>query len=88
MRPTALGPISFAAEDASAERVLKTPERGYVSIRQAERWEDGLMVGNGNIGATVQGYPVDDTIVFSHAKLFLPWWPPLRGDRLQGSSPS
>jgi hypothetical protein len=71
--------IGAAAQPLSAqsERIIQTPERGYVSIRPAERWEDGLMTGNGNMGAMVQGYPVDDTIVFSHAKLFLPWWPPI-----------
>ena len=59
------------------EREVAIPERGYVSIHPAERWEDGLITGNGNIGAMVQGFPVDETIVFSHAKLFLPWWPPI-----------
>jgi len=68
---------ALAAQASPTDRVLATPERGYVSIRPAERWEDGLMTGNGNIGAMVEGYPVDDTIVFSHAKLFLPWWPPI-----------
>lgn len=58
-------------------RVVEIPARGYVSTQPAEDWEYGLISGNGNLGAMVQGFPVDDTIVFSHAKLFLPWWPPI-----------
>lgn len=53
-----------------------TPERGFVSSRPGETWEQGLLSGNGTIGASVLGHPLDETIVFSHERLFLPERPP------------
>lgn len=62
------------------------PERGFVSSRPGESWEHGLLSGNGTIGASVLGQPLDDTIVLSHERLFLPerppTLPPLMGPRL------
>lgn len=62
------------------------PERGFISSRPAETWEHGLLVGNGTIGASILGQVPDETIVFSHERLFLPERPPLlpppTGERL------
>lgn len=52
------------------------PERGFVSSRPGESWEHGLLSGNGKIGASVLGQPLDDTILVSHERLFLPERPP------------
>jgi hypothetical protein len=53
------------------------PRRGFVSSRPADSWEQGLLVGNGIIGASILSRPLDETIVFSHERLFIPERPPL-----------
>lgn len=50
----------------------QVPKRGFISIEPAETWEQGLLSGNGTIGANVLGQPLDDTIIFTHERLFLP----------------
>ncbi|MCO5296806.1 MAG: glycoside hydrolase N-terminal domain-containing protein [Fimbriimonadaceae bacterium] len=55
---------------------LAGPTRGFVSSIPAETWEQGLLSGNGTIGADVFGQPVDETIVFTHHRMFLPQGPP------------
>jgi len=56
---------------------LRIPERGFISAQPAETWEQGLLSGNGTIGASVLSCPLDETIVFSHERLFLPERKPL-----------
>lgn len=51
------------------------PPRGFVSTAPAERWEDGLIVGNGVQGALCFSRPYDEEIVLSHESLFLPVYP-------------
>jgi hypothetical protein len=53
------------------------PERGFVSARPAARWEDALISGNGKMGAMVMGDPLEERIILSHERLFLPWRAPL-----------
>ena len=48
------------------------PERGVASTVPATRWNDGFPTGNGRIGTLVYGQPVHETIVFNHARLYLP----------------
>jgi hypothetical protein len=54
---------------------LKTPERGFVSTRPAENWEEALISGNGTIGVLVMSRPLNETIIFSHEHLFMPMDP-------------
>jgi len=65
---------------------MKSPERGFISAKPAVSWEEGLIGGNGTIGINVLSRPLDETIIFSHAKLFLPirepYMPPNQGNRL------
>lgn len=61
---------------AAAPADVGAPERGFVSSRPGESWEHGLLSGNGKIGASVLGQPLDDTIILSHERLFLPERPP------------
>ena len=65
---------------------LKSPERGFISSKPASNWEEGLISGNGSIGVNVLSRPLDETIIFSHAKLFLPIrnpvMPPDNGGRI------
>jgi alpha-L-fucosidase 2 len=54
---------------------LKAPERGFVSTRPAENWQEALISGNGTIGALVMSRPLNETIIFSHERLFMPGAP-------------
>jgi len=58
------------------ETDIKRPARGFVSTEPAATWEQGLLAGNGTIGANVFGLPLDERIVFTHERLFLPMGPP------------
>lgn len=55
----------------------KPPERGFVSIKAAEKWDQALVSGNGKYGALVFGQPLDETIVLNHARLFMPLYEPI-----------
>jgi hypothetical protein len=63
---------SHVGAASSATRKLLAPERGFISSKPAETWEQGLITANGTIGASVLSRPLDETIVFSHERLFLP----------------
>ncbi|MCC5929453.1 MAG: glycoside hydrolase N-terminal domain-containing protein [Cyclobacteriaceae bacterium] len=56
---------------------IKAPDRGFISSEPAETWEQGLLSGNGTIGANVFSQPLDETIIFTHERLFLPMGAPL-----------
>ena len=43
--------------------------KGFQSRLPAARWEEGLLCGNGTIGAMVMGWPKEETIYFTHEKL-------------------
>jgi len=64
------GTATYAA--VPAPQGIQVPERGFISSQPAETWEQGLISGNGTIGASVLSHPLDETIVFSHERLFLP----------------
>jgi len=65
----------FVGTDALAGS-LPVPQRGFVSSDPAETWEQGLISGNGTIGANVFSRPLDETIVFTHERLFMPMGAP------------
>ena len=52
------------------------PDRGFISSTPAETWEQGLISGNGTLGANVMSRPLAETIIFTHERLFLPQGPP------------
>ena len=56
---------------------LKAPQRGFISSEAAATWEHGLITGNGTIGANVMSRPLDEIIIFSHQRLFLPMGKPV-----------
>jgi len=62
---------------AAASAPLAVPARGFVSSQAATRWEEGLLSGNGTIGANVMSRPLDERIIFTHKHLFLPQGPPV-----------
>jgi hypothetical protein len=55
----------------------EVPQRGFVSGRPADTWEEGLISGNGTHGALVPGNPLDETIILNHAHLYMPLHDPL-----------
>ncbi len=69
--------IIAAANSTAAIPQIQSPERGFISSEPAETWEQGLLSGNGTIGANVFGRPLDETIIFSHERLFLPMGAPV-----------
>jgi alpha-L-fucosidase 2 len=56
---------------------FKVPDRGFISSEAAETWEHGLISGNGTIGANVMSRPLDEIIIFSHERLFMPMGKPV-----------
>jgi hypothetical protein len=71
------GLLASAAAAASPAGQLPVPERGFVSSEPAETWEQGLISGNGTIGANVLARPLDETIVLTHERLLLPMGKPV-----------
>ncbi|MCF7955677.1 MAG: glycoside hydrolase N-terminal domain-containing protein [Phycisphaerae bacterium] len=55
---------------------LAVPDRGFISSDPGRTWEEGLISGNGTIGANIRSEPLDETIVFTHERMFLPQGPP------------
>jgi len=63
------------------------PQRGFISTRPAKTWEQGLISGNGTIGANLLSRPLNETVIFTHERLFMPRGkpvmpPPATGTRL------
>lgn len=56
----------------NSHAVFERPREGFVSSKPAENWEHSLLSGNGTIGAMVIGEPYKETIICSHALLYLP----------------
>jgi hypothetical protein len=67
---------SVFAGSFSVAGSLPVPERGFISTEPAATWEEGLISGNGTIGANVFSKPLNETIVFTHERMFLPQGPP------------
>jgi hypothetical protein len=65
------------APSISAAPGIRVPERGFVSSRPGPGWEHGLLSGNGTVGAVVMSQPLDETVIFSHERMFLPERPPM-----------
>lgn len=64
--------VILVSGPASGPKKLKVPERGFISSEYAHTWEEGLISGNGTIGINIMSHPLDETIIFSHERLFLP----------------
>lgn len=58
-----------------AEVMFASPGRGFVSLKQPhpDDWQEGILTGNGTLGAIVMGHPHDEKIYLSHAALYLPY---------------
>lgn len=69
--------VFLAVNTPVSAQTRKMPERGFTSSEPAETWEHGLISGNGTIGANVMSRPLDEMIIFSHERLFLPMGKPV-----------
>ena len=60
--------IPLSASAAS----LPVPDRGFVSIRPAQNWEEGLITGNGSLAINALCRPLNERIIFTHERLWMP----------------
>ena len=55
---------------------LPVPDRGFVSIRPARNWEEGLITGNGTLAVNALSRPLNERIIFTHERLWMPMGAP------------
>jgi hypothetical protein len=55
---------------------LPVPDRGFVSIRPAKNWEEGLITANGTLAINALSRPHNERIIFNHERLFMPMGKP------------
>jgi len=56
---------------------ITPPGRGFISHVVAGRWEEALISGNGRMGTMAMSRALDEQIILSHEKLFVPIHLPL-----------
>ncbi len=66
----------LAASHLASSASLPVPERGFVSSQPAKIWEEGLLSGNGTIGINVLSRPLNERVIFTHERLFMPMGAP------------
>lgn len=69
--------LSLQVTSLAALESLPVPERGFVSSQPAKKWEEGLICGNGTIDANALSRPLNERIIFTHERLFLPMGAPV-----------
>jgi hypothetical protein len=67
---------TFASQTNPGELLISAPQHGFVSRLPASRWEESMLTGNGTMGALVLGNPLDERLILSHERLFMPEYPP------------
>lgn len=55
---------------------LPVPRRGFVSLKPAETWEEGLITANGTLALNALSDPHRERIIFNHERLFMPMGAP------------
>lgn len=68
--------MACAEKSRSEELLISPPSHGYFSRLPASIWEESMLTGNGRSGALVFGNPLNERIILSHEKLFMPEYPP------------
>lgn len=66
-----------ATSQLAGSAPLPVPARGFVSSQPAKIWEEGLLSGNGTIGINVLSRPLNERIIFTHERLFMPMGAPI-----------
>jgi alpha-L-fucosidase 2 len=69
--------ILLVASHSPSSAPLPVPERGFISSQPAKIWEEGLLSGNGTIGANALSQPLKERIIFTHKRLFVPMGAPV-----------
>ena len=69
--------ILLATSHSAGSAPLPVPERGFVSSQSAKIWEEGLICGNGTIGANALSQSANERIIFTHERLFMPMGAPV-----------
>jgi len=69
--------LFFATSHLASSAPLPAPERGFVSSQPAKIWEEGLICGNGTVGANALSRPLNERIIFTHERLFMPMGAPV-----------
>jgi len=64
--------LIFGSGPIKGPKKTQIPERGFISSESANTWEEGLISGNGTIGINIMSRPLNETIIFTHERLFLP----------------
>lgn len=78
--------MCFSCTPSETSSFVK-PEHGYFTEKQASKWEESMLTGNGTIGALVPGNPGEETIILCHEKLFMPEYAPTEAPDLGNSLP-
>jgi hypothetical protein len=65
-------PVYLARGGSTREELFTVPPRGFISLEPAKHWQDGLLTGNGTMGAVVMGEAFDESLHLTHAALYLP----------------
>jgi hypothetical protein len=69
--------ILLATSHPAGSAPLPVPQRGFISSQPAKIWEEGLICGNGTIGANALSRPTNERIIFTHERLFMPMGAPV-----------
>ena len=69
--------ILLATSHLAGSAPLAVPQRGFVSSQPAKIWEEGLICGNGTMGANALSRPLNERIIFTHERLFMPMGAPV-----------
>ena len=74
-----LGGIIFLTLSGCGNNYEKSAlqNRGFWSEKPAQTWEQSLVTGNGTMGVMVMGQALSDTLILSHARLYMPLNEPL-----------
>jgi len=67
--------MSISSRQVRLVRAVPVPERGFVSSQPAKSG-GGLICGNGTIGANALSRPLNERIIFTHERLFMPMGAP------------
>lgn len=71
--------LAFVVVLLCPDAFCDSPELRFTADAPAKVWRDAMLVGNGTIGAMVEGSISDELMHLSHAKLYLPQ--PADGDK-------
>ena len=69
--------IGLLSSCGGLEKATTYSSHGFWSEKPAHRWEQSLVTGNGTMGVLIMGQALSDTLIMSHARLYMPVNEPL-----------